>query len=1043
MSDVVERDCLLDYVAEFLAATRHRERIELGKVLDGAIKKQRPEEVYAFYQGVLCRIRPVLRGPDHDRYSWCSLLICIAQLSWRCRDTATALAVIEEAWTCARWFPNQSWKARLTATLALREAMVRSTAKKFVSDHADLDRNRTRIQNAASTIESAPRQYEDLAVLRLRCGLGATSLWQIDDSIGWVTRSRNALQALRTSLTWYLDLEGWEINSVLDRLRGTMTDSAKDTIVEVMVQMLKHGSMAGEAFASSERALALDYLHSVRLDPRRRAGLLLDLAFAASDQRVRSGTLHQFAHLAHTGELDSVSVEARKGLVERYDKLADQAANVHHRNSAHYTAFFWQWEALRVRERLSTPHPEGSHSTDITNEAPNHVINTPSSIRFAKQAPLSSRLVSKHPGPAPGTREGTLRALRGINRALRTENPLAMASSLLHLARVGVEEWPIIADIADQIVLSVSRWHSRLCTSFRSEVLPASVASPRGRFRLSCLLLADAVAQEFQPDLRVQIQENLAGVEELLPALRVVHARNAVRWAHETGRWIQAAGATVGLLQALDDSADRAGVTEAVSDLCEGFLAEIAHSSSGVGLYELLKSGSENLAKIAEWLADHGYARESFLVVRVASGWLCQAMAKEPALVDDYEAIQRVKVNKHDNDREALFLRMEQRMFRDRTVQTLPKGVLTDVPLAPRRAFVQFLVAPQAVWALVAVPGTEGSEDAEFVAVQLSASRTELESLAQRIWAELRPARAIPGPDGRVRSTRSLQQLHALLITPLENHLVGMDEIVFTTDGVIARLPLHAAHGPEGFLIEHVRCRYSSHRWNDPATGITSRKSRTVFVGGWDPDIGGPEEARLVTGRLCQLGYLPEQVRNAQQGRIALLDASRSARLLHLVAHGELRSGPLASESKLQLSASVQVVAGDWMRAGCLPDFAFLNACGLGGAIPHSGDLSGFPLALRVRGVRGSLTAIADLPSHTAHRFADAFYRVLPEADTFEAYLSATRGMVAAGEHPAAWAPYVYEGESVTISSCIPTPTESRTGAREGRSRRRRKKVIQ
>lgn len=1054
MSDAVERDRLLDHVAEFLATAQGRERTNLGKTLEGAIKEQPPEEVFAFYQGVLRRIRPFLRGPDHDRYSWCSLLICIAQLSWRCRDTPTALAVIEEAWTCARWFPNQFEEARVTATLAIRESTVRRTAKTFVNDPSGLDQNRKRLQNAARTIESTPRKYEDIEVLRLRCCLGESSLWQIDESTGWVTRSRNALQALRTGLTWYLDLDDWDSKGAFDRLQGPVPAKAKDIIVEVMLHLLNHSSFAGEDYARSDRALALAYLPNVRLDPRRRAGLLLDLAFAASDQRVRSDTLHQFAHLARTGELDSVSIEVRNGLVERYQNLAEQAAYVHHRNNAHYTALFWRWEALRVRDRLSTRHSESPYSTGVTDEEVPELVNTSSSIRFVEQDLLASRVAPKHPGPAPGTRERMLASLRGINNALRTENPRGMVVSLLGLSSVEAEGWPILADIADQIILTVSHWHSRLCTSFSPEMPPTSVTSPIVRFRLACLLLADAVAQEFQPDHRVQLQKNLADVAELAPSLRVAHARNAVRWARETGRWMQAAGATIGLLRALHDSADRAGVSDAVTELCDGFLAEIAQSSNGVGLYELLKGGSESLARVSEWLADHGYARESFLVVRVAGGWLCQAMAKEGAIVDDYEAIQRVKANRHDNDREALFFRMEQRMFQDQTVQALSKGALTDVPLIPGRVVVQFLVAPKAVWALVATPGFEGSEDAKFSAVKLSASRMDLESLSQRIWAELRPARAIPDPDGLVRSTRSLQKLHALVIAPIENHLAGIEEVVFTTDGVIARLPLHAAHGSKGFLIEHMRCRYSSHRWNGQATDIKSRKSRTVFVGGWDPDIAGPEEARLVTGRLCQLGYVPEQVRNAQQGRIALLDHERSARLLHLVAHGELRSGPLASESRLHLSASVQVAAGDWMRAGCVPDFAFLNACGLGGAIPRSGDLSGFPLALRVRGARGSLTAIADLPSHAAHRFADAFYRALPATDTFEAYLSATRSMVTDNEHPGTWAPYVYEGESVTILPVTAqrkqrrkhrSATDSEDNGRAARVRkgRRRKKANQ
>ncbi|WP_196248305.1 CHAT domain-containing protein [Rhodococcus erythropolis] len=1036
-----DKEELLDIVVAILRTSPSFDRIALTRILGDAMKSRRSRDISHFYEEVYRRI-PLLESAGRDRYGWCSLLMHISQVQWRARNTDLALTALEDAWSCTEWFPDQIWEARTKSTLSIRESMIRCTAqdKSLVDSQTELARNRERIQDAAGLIEALPRGHEDLAVLRLRCSLGEIGLWEIDQSVDFITSSRRAIQAARAGLSWFAgDDDGWSSDRFLDRLSKSVTARSKDVVIEVMVKIVRYVTNAGSVFAGDDRKRAMGYLDRVPLDPRRRAGLLLELAFAATDQRDRADTLQKFALLVHTGKLDDVAPTARAGLAERYRTLAARSARVYHRNDAHYTAFFWQWEALRVAQRLSP---------DLHMAPQTEPRDHPGSAPEASDN-LSSRITPKHAGPTVGTPERTSEDLLGISKALLNGNALALSINLRSLA-TGNSDWSTLADVSPEIVKGVTHWHQRLCLCTIPEVPTALLPGTQEWFRAWSLLVADTIAKEFQPDLRSQIQDNLAAIRELTPELRVVHARNAVDWARQNGRWFQSARATITLLQALDDCTEQAGVSETVADLCDGFLAEITRSSSGVGLYELLKSGSEALTKVAEWLALNRYAREAFQVVRVANGWLCQAMAQEPALVDDYEAIQRVKADRTNTfQHNELYVRMEKRMLRDAPDQDLATESGIDTAVPPGVVLVQYLVGPQSVWALMAVADPADCILTRYSIVKLSVSRKDLKLLAQRIWAELRPARAIRQPNERVRATRSLDKLHALMIDPIRDQLVGSSEIVFTTDGDIARLPLHAARGPEGYLIEHIRCRYSSHRWNSQSVGPKRHERRTVFVGGWDPEIAGPEEARLVKGRLFQLGYVPEEMRNAEQGRTALLDSSRSPRLLHLIAHGELRSGPRASDSKLQLSASVHVAAREWMREGCRPDFAFLNACGLGGAIPHSGDLSGFPLALRVRGVRGSLTAIADLPSHTAHQFADTFYRILPETNTFDAYLHTVRKMLSADEHPSSWAPYVYEGSGMTVPSVFPTTsdqvhTQRTRGPRNssaGRDRNRSRKV--
>lgn len=1023
----VKQDRLLDRVAELLAFASADDLRCLTPLLDGAVSDLAAPRGCDFYEALIAHLRPLLGETGSERYRWCGWFIGIIDFLWNRRGPKQALGVIEDAWTCALWFPNQFSEVRISATLALREAMVRSTAKvdrETTSDPEGILRNIKRIKEAARQIELMPRGYGDLVILRLRCALAESSLLEVDATRGQIGRSRSAIRSLRAGLQWCVEVEPWDFKAVLDRLDGSVTEAGKPTITEAIVKLVRHSSNAGDLVGSSETSLAIDYLEGVNMDQRRTAGFAFDLAEAAGNQRLNGQVLLQFAKSAHGGELDTLSPSIRAGLAQRFTDLARKSSAIYHRNDSHYTALYWEWEALQVSARLcehkSAPVSLGENSERPgRSSGPAALAATKASVQSVKTARL-------------------LKDLSGLERAQSNDQPLRFVLSLRSLAMAEESEWNLLSGKAEDILRSARLWQARVgTTALRVEDPFSERVDRRATFRVGCLLVADAVAREFHGELCPQIQENLASVNELPPRKRVQHARKAVFLARKAGRWMQSVDATLKLLKALHDCEDRDGVSDAVTDLCEGFLTEISSSASGIGLYELLKSGSQALGKIAEWLAARNYAEQAFLVASVSAGWLCQALTADPSLVDDYEAVQRVKLQKGESAREMLFRRMEHRMLMDIHHKTVLTDQSAGVLTIRGRASIQFLIG-EAVWALVAVPDVGDDTVSKFEAVMLPVSHAELQKLADRIWVELRPSRAGRGRNGKVRGVPSLRRLHDVCIAPIEGVLHGIDEVIFTTHGLIARLPLHAARSHEGYLIERVRCRYFSHRWNTQARNYGQNLS-TAIVGGWDPGIGGPDEARSVGNHLAGMGYAPEKSRTAVKGRMSLLAPTREVRLLHLVAHGELHAGWQAFESKLHLSASVKVSAGDWMRAGCRAEFAFLNACGLGGAIPHSGDLSGFPLALRVRGVQGSLTAMADISAKEAHRFATMFYSELAVTDTFAAYVSSVRAILALKQHPSAWVPYIYEGE--TVEGPLPVKTARRVQVRTaGNADRRRRK---
>ncbi|EWM12214.1 putative PE-PGRS family protein [Kutzneria sp. 744] len=491
-------------------------------------------------------------------------------------------------------------------------------------------------------------------------------------------------------------------------------------------------------------------------------------------------------------------------------------------------------------------------------------------------------------------------------------------------------------------------------------------------------------------------------------------------------------------VETLHEIGDRAAVGAAVRELCESFLSQLNAAVGGIELIELIHAGTKTLGPVATWLAATGYAAEAFVLTQVTAGWLSHAMTEDASLIDDYDALHEALATKDDASRTALYAHMERRMLADQRTSTQVTGELPSIVATPDTAFVQFINGGN-LWAVVLRAEPDGAQRHTSVALNLSGG--DVKSLAVRIWQELRPSRGCAPAHGGVRAAPNLATLHDEVIAPLLPVLEGAREVVFLTTGELASLPLHAARGPRGHLVEWLGVRYAPTLWNDRGPGgpdLRGDAARTVIIGGWDPEINAPEEARAVSQVLQDFGYATDKVRNAVSGRQALLDVDRRRKIVHIAAHGKLEPWPQASNSLLQLSASVQITAREVMHGGCRPVFAFLNACGLGNVHLQAGDLHGFPLALRVRGARGSVTALGDILPAAAHRFATSFYLEFTTADTFRAYLRTVGAAIDEGAHVSSWAPYVYVGDAVSASTSPATPRPARRQFRRSQSRSKR-----
>ncbi|MEV5383011.1 CHAT domain-containing protein [Streptomyces sp. NPDC052721] len=166
----------------------------------------------------------------------------------------------------------------------------------------------------------------------------------------------------------------------------------------------------------------------------------------------------------------------------------------------------------------------------------------------------------------------------------------------------------------------------------------------------------------------------------------------------------------------------------------------------------------------------------------------------------------------------------------------------------------------------------------------------------------------------------------------------------------------------------------------------------------------------------------------AERGRCQFLNPNNRWDITHIAAHGEYQEWPSSMASELQLSRKVRLTAGDWLRNGCRAYFAFINACNVGRAIPHAGDVNGFPLALRVRGTVASVSALCPVYAGAAGPFAHKFYQQWPGASSLEAYQATCCDAIRRGEPPAAWAPYVHIGFPITLAA-KPSGSQAPRGA--------------
>jgi CHAT domain-containing protein len=346
---------------------------------------------------------------------------------------------------------------------------------------------------------------------------------------------------------------------------------------------------------------------------------------------------------------------------------------------------------------------------------------------------------------------------------------------------------------------------------------------------------------------------------------------------------------------------------------------------------------------------------------------------------------------------------------------------------APGRVvvFLQFYVGKKS--ALRALGATVRHDEVEHWECALPLEARQLPGLRHAVWAQPAPRRA-------GRPVHTLRDLHDIFIAPVADRLPTQAVLMLIPHQSVAGLPLHAAEGPTGPILQTYDVGYLS----SIVEQTPGKLPATALVCGWDPNIGAEREQQRVTGMLRESGFAVRRPRDAQKGRSEMLSAGSQWGALHIAAHGDFMPWPTSLQSRLRLSGSVELRAAEWLVGSCSARFAFVNACNVGHPALRDGDLNGFPLAMHTRGVVAMVAAIVPVVADGAVQFVEHFYTAWrgPHRTSLDAYGHACRAALEAGEPPCHWAPYVHAGIPLTAPE-RPTRPAKRARVQRRKDRRR------
>ncbi|WP_028804785.1 CHAT domain-containing protein [Streptomyces sp. 142MFCol3.1] len=969
-------------------------------------------------------LRPMVgqgRAMVGSRRGWPYLLTQAGTAMFRARRLADSYRLLEEAWPhVGELAPGRVGTAKAVGHMA---TMYMSTVCHLPAPwDEEWD---GRVAEAARRLEQARELLvqhspsEDVASALLNLGLSKAQSWYMlrrRGRVGWIDGETQRLAALQEaeqdmwgSLPPEAILADRDDGHARSRLPARLRDAEVRLHLDSAAALYATGDHA-QAMRSARKALELSsQLHHV-LDAA--------LTLARSEPKLPDKIAHweSLFRYAHEGELEGLNDWQREKTMRRLAQAADELGDVLYREKRSTAAWFWKRQA-----HLWQPSADGPDHLADEREDEDLAEAEFSAVGSAQTPVVGAKPVAEAPRQRGGGADPTVL----LQDALRRQN---IPGIVLVLMTWAASTDPLHEQL--RVLHLVEQWRPprRRPRPGRPPLDTCTTAEQAVR---AALELADEFACIYTPWLRADLLNRLVRYpgQDLSVADRREIAGEAYEAAVTSGRWGQALRALQPLLGIAEHAGDVKAINTAVRQIHDIARRSLSEATGTADLIDLAHQVSKASLRLAGWLASHGHPQLAFETAHLSIGVVHRMCLDDAGLAEEFLLAEHFS-RRTEEAGNRLFELMRTRLDTPRKKVVVPSARSAPGAAGSSTVLVQLIETHnQGLWVLGRSPGKTACS---YWAVKLKTTTASLMALREALWHDLRDSRR-----GR-RGTGALARLHHEIVEPIAMHLTPATDLAVIPHRRFAGIPLHAAQGPDGYLIERLRVSYL------PSAAPQTPKMRAdnALVGGWDPRIGAVDEGREVQAQLRALGFHVRRPRTAAQGRNDFLTPQGQWDITHVAAHGEFQPWPASTDSRLRLSENVSLTAGEWLSTGCRSTFVFVNACNVGRHAPHAGDLNGFPLALRARGTVTEVSALGPVPSDAARSFARRFYSLWPGRDSLTAYQETCQDAINRGAPPCDWAPYMHTGNGLHLPAPPAGPVRKAgrsSTARAAEKRRRRR----
>ncbi|WP_073799231.1 CHAT domain-containing protein [Streptomyces sp. CB03578] len=947
--------------------------------------------------------------PSVERSGWVYLLADAGKVAFHLQDPELAISFFDEAWESRDALPISDLDtAKAVTHIAVTYGMATGYLRDVEGQREPFDIALTRLSEARRLLrDHLPNP--DLRPEILQIGIGIGEVWRNlrkREQVGWLTAACRRLDSFHLVEQDLRAAMGMPVivprSGAYDPFPSLLPQD-RPKAVRVLLDAAGAAEISGEFAVSlncAQRALALSGSPSDTMRAR------LQRIRLEGDRTARIDGYEELLREAF-GEPNSWPT-----LDSHVKKQLSDAASEGRKILKHLgrptASWFWS--------RLSTEWEQGASTTTETPVRRSRAgwasdlddascgWETPADP-VAKAKPSSTGNAALQQAAPHGT--GDSGDLQALEDRLRTEHTPGLVQTLLGLAYRGGADPPSPALIEQLMKVNECRPAHR---GQRADKLPIEHCQSKTDAARVCAEMADEFAQGYAPQYRPEILSCLATNSSLDARQHRAVAEEAYQVSFQAGQPRAAIKAQLELVRSHHHPQYPGvveGVSRAAAEACNIMHNSLGAVSGAADLIDVAHALTKSSAQLAGLLAHQGYDEWAFKAAHAPLGALSQAFTRNPDLVREFELAESRQHGQTPDADEQLFNMMLDRVKTGEMsspTRASPRPVEVAAPFGHRVTFVQLLHTPNhGAWAL----GVEVIDNScRYWSCPIEANPRWLDRIRDEI------ANRTIGHGNPEEFCKDLRDLQVKVISPWREQIAEDGTIVFVPHRNFAGLPFHAALGSDGYLVEKIRVGYLPNLEPlAPGTNIPP----CAFLGGWNAVINAPDQVDALTPLVEALGFRVEKPRRVETARDFLLDQTGEWGIVHIMAHGNFQQWPLSSTSQLRLTPQVSVNAGEWLHSGCQACLVFLNACTIGRQVPHAGDLNGFPLALRLRGVICEISCSTPVIAQVAHDFAMKFYERLPASDTLTAY-QASQKAILREESSMNWVPYFHVGFPISMN---------------------------